>query len=428
MNRKTSLLILIVIFNIATDSRIICTLGEQDSWIRSWGTNDADWCSAMCIDSVDNIYITVMNELGNQFLLKYDTLGTLLWDRHLYNNPNWFVTAIDTDSSNNLYIAGVTNFYTDTQSDIFFQKYNSSGNLQWNFTWGCVNDDWCSKIAFDSSDNLYAVGGTNGVYYQDFDMLLLKFNSSGELLFNHTWGYSLYDSCYSIAIDSLDNLYLSCSSYDPNLHKTNSTLIRSDTSGDFLWNQTWDGGPAICAIDFSNNIIVSDYDDLLSISSYSSSLILKYHNSGALIWNMTFDGKITRCEAIAIDSQNNIYLIDSYIHGCCNWLGMCSTCSNMILGVYNSSGAFKYEQKCYRTDSNGKDIAFDSLGNLYLAGETHTTNLHTKQIVLLKNPKEYIGNDFSFLYVFIPLGIICSILGLILILKILKLKKKRVEE
>lgn len=424
MKKKTILIVIIIFFNVKTDSGIIYSLGEQDSWIRSWGSSQYNWCMGMCIDSSDYICITVKNDRGNQYLLKYDTAGNLIWDQYLYNNPNWSVRAIDTDSFNNIYIVGITNLYCDEESDIFLQKYDSLGNLLWNSTWNGENDDFCSAIAIDSLNNLYVVGGTNGIDWWKFDMLFLKFNSSGGLMFNYSWGSNLDESCQGLTIDSSDNLYLCCYSYDHSLNKGESTLIKCDTSGKFERNQTIIGGTYTCIIDYLDNVIVSATHDTLAWSEFSP-FILKYSNSGTLLWNTSLEGKIRSCEDIAIDSQNNIYLVGSHIGGCCNWLGICSTCYYMILGVYNSSGQLEYEQKCYRISSYGEAIAFDSSGNLYLAGEIYPD---TGKIVLLKNPSEYIENDLTFLYIFILIGIFCTIICIFIILKQKKKKKKRIIE
>ena len=97
----------------------------------------------------------------------------------------------------------------------------------------------------------------------------------------------------------------------------------------------------------------------------------------------------------------------------------------MALIILNSFGQLKNELQCYRTNSKGKAIALDSSGNLYITGVTYTNSLLTQDIVLLKNPTEYVADSNSYYiyyYVFIPLGILVFVL---LIMVFLKLKKKR---
>ncbi len=416
MKKKLISIILLIFLNVRFYTGIIYSSGEQDSWIRTWGHPDYNWCRDMCIDSSDNIYIAVMNQNGNHYLLKYDIMGNLIWTCFLYKNPNWQITAIDADSLNNIYVVGFANIYSEAEGYIFIQKYDSSGSLLLNFTWDGENDDFCSSIAIDSLNNLYVAGGTNGIDWWTFDTFFLKFNSSGVLLFNYSWGTDHDESYQGLTIDSSDNLYLSGYSYNRDSYIGESTLIKCNPSGKFQWNQTIIGGTYTCTIDYSDNVIILATDYILTHSEFSH-FLLKFNNSGTLKWNVSLEGKIRTCKDIAIDSQNKIYLTDTYIHSCCSLLS-CSTCYYMILGVYNNSGGVEKERQCYRTGSYGEAIAIDSSGNLYLAGQIFP---NTGKIILLKNPSEYIEPDLTLLYILIPIVISGAILCLVFVLK----RKKR---
>jgi len=420
IKKKIISIILIIFFNLITNSGIFYSLGKSDSWNRTWGGNYYDTCLALDIDSSDNIYIVGRTsyafERSYLFLLKYDTLGNLIWDQIWDNYSIGGESAISIDSLDNIYIAGNTNKLYEEKSDIFLIKYDHSGNLLWNQTWGGDKDDHCSAIGIDSLDNIYIAGGTESFGLGEMDMLLLKYNSSGALILNYTWGDLNYESCYGLAIDSFDNIYITCYT-DFYSDEGKSILIKCDTSGKFQWNRTWnDKGPAFCAVDSLGNIVVAGY--------MNSHLLLKYNNLGIQIWNTTIGGKVEFTGDIAIDSQDNIYITGYHVFGCSSSGSV--TCFYMALNIYNNSGQLKNELQCYRIDSKGDAIAFDSSENLYIAGVTWTNNLLTQDIVLLKNPIEYVeDNDgyYIYYYIFIPIGILCIVL---IIMVFLKIKKKEV--
>ena len=117
------------------------------------------------------------------------------------------------DSSNNIYLAGITTSFGAGDFDMALVKYNNMGEQQWNTTWGGSNFDTASGIAVDSSDNVYLVGITVSFGAGQSDMVIVKYNSLGEQQWNTTWGGSGGDLGYGIAVDSSDNIYLVGSTY-----------------------------------------------------------------------------------------------------------------------------------------------------------------------------------------------------------------------
>jgi len=61
---------------------------------------------------------------------------------------------------------------------MFLVKYDSSGVLQWNITWGgtYLVESWA--IAIDSLDNVYLAGYIENFGAGDFDMVMVKFNKA----------------------------------------------------------------------------------------------------------------------------------------------------------------------------------------------------------------------------------------------------------
>jgi hypothetical protein len=96
--------------------------------------------------------------------------------------------------------------------DIFVVKYNSSGTEQWTKQLGTSNLDFAEAIATDSSDNVYVTGGTegslDGTNAGSRDLLLVKYNSSGSKQWTKQLGTSSYDMANGVATDSSGNVYV----------------------------------------------------------------------------------------------------------------------------------------------------------------------------------------------------------------------------
>jgi len=84
----------------------------------------------------------------------------------------------------------------------------SSINFDWYRTWGGIDGEFSEEIVIDSADNIYLGGFTYSFGSGSTDMCLIKYDSSGTKLWNQTWGGSSSDFCKGIAIDSLNDIYV----------------------------------------------------------------------------------------------------------------------------------------------------------------------------------------------------------------------------
>ena len=131
---------------------------------------------------------------------------------------------IAVDSSGNTYITGYFQSTVDFgggditsagAGDIFVLKLNSSGVFQWVKTYGNTNGEQGEDIAVDSSGNVYITGGFRETI--DFgggdvtsagnkNIFVLKLNTSGVFQWVKTYGGTLTDIGYGIAVDSSSNV------------------------------------------------------------------------------------------------------------------------------------------------------------------------------------------------------------------------------
>ena len=190
-----------------------------EQWNKTWGSSswdDNDYGIGITLDSSDNIYIvgTRMSndppphEYADIVFVKYNSSGVEQWNRTWDGGGLEGGFSIKTDSTDNIYISGVTNSSGAGGNDMVLIKYNNLGVEQWNKTWGGSDYESGHEIALDSSDNIYLVGITKSFGAGDFDMALVKYNSDGVMQYNMTWGESDYDSGEAIVLDSSGNIYL----------------------------------------------------------------------------------------------------------------------------------------------------------------------------------------------------------------------------
>jgi len=231
------------------------SLGQQQ-WNTTWGGSLSDTGNEVVVDFSDNVYLvgytTSFGAGGNDMVLvKYNSLGQQQWNTTWGGANHDLGYALGLDSSNNIYITGGANStffdpFHPIETDIVLVKYNSLGEQQWNTTWGGSVEDSGHAIAINSSNNIYLAGRTDSFGAGDTDMVLVKYNSSGEQQWNTTWGGIGNDFVNEIEIDSSNNIYITGGTNSSGAGYHDMVLIKY---GEVI-TSNGDGGELIPGYDF----------------------------------------------------------------------------------------------------------------------------------------------------------------------------------
>ncbi len=84
----------------------------------------------------------------------------------------------------------VTFFQGNEKIKVNLPSSSNSVVFEWYKTWGGSFNDKGESVAVDSSDNVYVGGYTDSFGAGSYDSLLIKYDSSGNQQWNHTWGGS----------------------------------------------------------------------------------------------------------------------------------------------------------------------------------------------------------------------------------------------
>lgn len=291
--------------------------------------------SDLCLDSSNNVYVvgyythpTTRYYVG--LLIKYSTDGALLWQRSVYPIPGAtgevIFKSVVVDSSGNVYVAGYT---TISGYNLFLTKFDSSGTLVWQKSYdNATGSEVGYKITADSSGNLYVTGAaaSNPPTSTDYNLLVMKLNASGEIVWQKNIGNA--SGSYSevgrgIVLDSSNNVYVAGSTSSPSGYKC--LVVKLDTDGNVLWQKSFTDGTNNfygfdIALDGSNNSYICGYyyggADL-------GGFILKLDSSGSIIWQRTLKAVLkigtvpetVYLNGVAVGLQG-IYVCGQFISGC----------------------------------------------------------------------------------------------------------------
>jgi uncharacterized delta-60 repeat protein len=401
--------------------------GEQ-FWNRTWGGGNDDYGYGVALDSAGNIVIAgETNSFGtagaDTFIVNYSSTGILLWNTtwggsgsdygydvtvdstnhalitgytdsfsstsglydafilHVSADPLWQTTwggltldngqSVAVDSANNIIITGYTDSFGAGNNDAFVVKYSSAGSLLWSKTWGGSGDDRGYGVAVDSANNIIIAGYTPSFGAGLYDAFVVKYSSSGEQLWNNTWGGTSNDYGYDVAVDSADNILITGSTRSFGAGRYNDAIVvKYSPTGEKLWNATWrsagsDFGYGVI-VDSTNSIIVAGKTQ--PVGAEPNALVVKYSSSGEQLWNNTW-GANALSNDVAVDSIDNIFITgqtSSLVGGS----------NDAFIVKFSPSGEPQWSATWGGSQNDqGWSVAVDATDNIIMTGETYRSTL-----------------------------------------------------
>jgi len=231
------------------------SLGSE-LWTRQFGTDAVEVAESVAAGEAGNVYMVGytdkalpgQTDLGgiDAYIRKYDDLGNDLWTRQFGTDRDEHAWGVAVDGAGNVYVAGDTKGAFPDQInlggyDSFLRKYDSSGKELWTIQFGGADQNQPKDIAVDSTGGIYISGEREGGGAFGFhNAFISKYDSSGTELWTHQFGTGEADFITAVAIDILDNVYVTGSTFgsfpeQTNLGDLDAFLRKYDSWGNEMW-------------------------------------------------------------------------------------------------------------------------------------------------------------------------------------------------
>ena len=329
-------------------------------WAKGFGGTGTDVGLSIATDLIGNIYTTgyfagsadfkpgpgstflTSNGGYDVFVQKLNPNGNFIWAKGMGGSTFDYGRSISVDSSGNVYLMGdfrgTADFFSGSgavyltsrgSSDVFVQKFNTSGIFVWVKQMGGVGTDVGQAITTDSFGNIYSTGYFEGTANFDpgagtanltsngsSDVFVHKLNPLGDFIWAKSMGGTGTEGSNDIAIDHSMNIYLigwfeGSADFDPGVGTTSLIsngsedifLQKLDSLGNFLW-ATHMGGPDS---DVGYGLTVDDLNSIYTIGNFKSTVDF---DPGAGVSNLTSNGNID-CFAQKLDQCITSTKVDS---------------------------------------------------------------------------------------------------------------------
>jgi len=191
-------------------------------------------------------------EVGDFYIVRTDEFGAVTWEyvSGIMNSKEYMFDLVE-DNVGNIIACGVesghylysTFDFSTSHSKSTLLKLNPLGNLIWQKSFDGPQNCWYKEIEILSDNSFYTIGSSQNNSFGSFDISLTKFDPQGDSLWQLNYGGASFDYGKSLVYTSDNFIYLAGSSCDDTVNfTTDINVIKTDSSGNVIWNKTF-GGP-----------------------------------------------------------------------------------------------------------------------------------------------------------------------------------------
>lgn len=331
------------------------------------------------VDNSGNTLCLVQNSDGNYHLVKYDSSGSVTWQKTFTFTDAGGLFRIALDSSGNCYCVGY--IYTGTTYYLALVKVDTSGTVSWTRRIANSVTTYFAtgyQISIDSSDNIYISGyvvtGASG----NMRNIVAKYNTSGTI----QWQRYQFTTSTSYQFQGVEVLasgtIVSCVQVGADIYiQTHAASDGAFVAGRKL-TLTDNYGLHLCS-DSSSNVYLFLNDGYEGVAT--KTYIMKFNSSLSLQWqrSIALPSAMYGAKAydIALGSDNSIYTLSntvdiwspgpySVFEDQINRLPLDGT----ITGTY---GSFTYAASSITDASSTVGVAVDSGGYTESSGTVSTS-------------------------------------------------------
>jgi predicted secreted protein len=232
--------------------------GNSDLWlIKVNATGDMQWSKTyggagqdqafQVVQTKDGGYAIVGNTNssgagGLEFwLVKTNSFGEMEWNKTFGGNGTDFGYCVIQANDGGFAMVGYTNSFSVGGNDGWFVKTDSAGTMQWNKTFGGTAGEQLFTVAQTTDGGYVITGLTSSFGAGGFDAWLIKTDSTGTTQWSKTYGGNGTEYGLHLSQTIEGGYIISGRTTSFGAGGIDAWLIKTDATGNMLWNKTYGG-------------------------------------------------------------------------------------------------------------------------------------------------------------------------------------------
>lgn len=213
---------------------------------KTFGGKDDDDAYGI-IQTPDNGYMTVGTTASfgsgksDVYVNKLDSTGNLEWSKAYGGLEDDYGRAIVHSGDGNVFVMGYTSSFDAEFKQIYVLKLNYEGNVLWSKTFGLDRSDYGTSMASTSDGGVVILGETindiNGP--KNSDILLIKLTKDGTIEWSKIYGGKSTDYGYSVSQTSDGGFIVGGETNSFGAGEWDCYLLKLDKDGKLEWSKTY---------------------------------------------------------------------------------------------------------------------------------------------------------------------------------------------
>ncbi len=370
-------------------------------WARILGGYDWDEANQI-IETDDGGYLAAgyTRTHYNKFvhLVKLDFEGNEEWNK-TYEQDSVETVAEGVVQSNDggFVVVGISIIKGIYTSDLLIMKVDFEGTLLWRKTYGNTMNDGGASIVHTADDGYALTGFKEAVPEADPDLWVLKTDNEGNLLWEQIFGGSKPD--YGVSIAELEDQSLAIAGWTSSKGQAIRALwiMRMDAAGTWLWDETykqtyWNVPAQITKTEKNGMIVAANYKSE-GVADFDV-WVLRLDSAGIILWDKSFGGDDWD-EATSIDQTfDGGYVLAAFTHAQNDenanfWVIKIDSTGYLQWNQVFENSSIEFTSSIIETEDNGLLIAGSAHTNTGTDWEFAALKMKNDNLNLSKQPKIY---------------------------------------
>ncbi len=242
---------------------------------------------------------TTANGIDN-LIVRTDTNGNVRWKKTFGDSSDEICAHAIRTRNGDFVAQGTSTSYNNGFIDWSMMRIDSTGSLLWYKTYGIAGNNSGADNFIQESDGSFVIAGYTHVGFENHDMVVLKTDSAGNMLWSKRYPLSSNELAQGIAKASNGDYIIIGTSTPYNSTSSWIYLLRIDHAGNVKWAKQYTSTDVTQPYLWGNNVMMLPDGNMIlqgvwgtAPSTNTSGFFIKADSNGNVLWSRTYVGSTT---------------------------------------------------------------------------------------------------------------------------------------